>query len=51
MDKRTNSDLQNILHKTKDQVTQIPLKTGGELRCSWRASSSCSTSGTRRVTL
>ena len=38
-------------HKTKDRVTQTSLKTGGELRCSGRISSSCSTSGTRRVNL
>jgi hypothetical protein len=38
-------------HKTKDWVTRTPLKTGGELRCSGRVSSSCSTSGTRRVNL
>jgi hypothetical protein len=38
-------------HKTKDWVTQTPVKTGGELRCSRRVSSSCSTSGTRRVNL
>ena len=38
-------------HKTKDLVTRTPLKTGGELRCSERVSSSCSTSGTRRVNL
>jgi hypothetical protein len=38
-------------HKTKDRVTRIPLKTGGELRCSGRVSNSCSTSGTRRVNL
>jgi len=25
-------------HKTKDQVTRTPLKTGGELRCSGRES-------------
>jgi hypothetical protein len=30
-------------HKTKDRVTRIPLKTGSELRCSGRVSSSCST--------
>jgi hypothetical protein len=24
--KKTNNDLQNITHKTKDQVTQTPLK-------------------------
>ena len=33
-------------HKTKDRVTRTSLKTGGELRCSGRISSSCSTSGT-----
>jgi hypothetical protein len=38
-------------HKTKDRVTRIPLRTGGELRCSGRIDSSCSTSGTRRVNL
>jgi hypothetical protein len=38
-------------YKTKDRVKRTPLKTGGELRCSWRVSSSCSTSGTRRVNL
>jgi hypothetical protein len=31
-------------HKTKDRVTRIPLKTEGEMRCSGRVSSSCSTS-------
>jgi hypothetical protein len=35
-------------HKT---VTRITLKTGCELMCSGRVSSSCSTSGTRRVNL
>ena len=38
-------------YKTKDRVTRTPVKTGGELRCSERESSSCSTSGTRRVNL
>ena len=38
-------------YKTKDRVTRTPLKTSGELRCSGRVSSSCSTSGTRRVNL
>ena len=38
-------------YKTKDRVTRTPPKTGGELRCSGRVSSSCSTSGTRRVNL
>ena len=36
-------------YKTKDRVT--PLKFGGELRCSGRVSSSCSTSDIRRVNL
>ena len=38
-------------HKTKDRVTRTPLKTGGELKCSGRVNSSCSSSGTRRVNL
>ena len=38
-------------YKTKDRVTRTPLKTGGELRCSGRVSSSCSTSGTPHVNL
>ena len=29
-------------HKTKDRVTRTPLKTRGDLRCSWMISSSCS---------
>ena len=36
-------------HKTKDRVKRTPLKTGGELMCSGRVGSSCSTSDTRRV--
>jgi hypothetical protein len=36
---------------TYSHTTRTPLKTGGELRCSGRVSSSCSTSGTRRVDL
>jgi hypothetical protein len=36
-------------YKSKDRVTRTPLKTGSELRCSGRVSSSCSTSGTRCV--
>jgi hypothetical protein len=50
-DKRTNNDLQNITHKIKDRVARTPLKTWGELRCSRRVSSSCSTGGIRCVTL
>jgi hypothetical protein len=38
-------------YKTKDRVTRTPIKTGGKLMCSRRVSSSCSTSGTRRVNL
>ena len=41
----------NHTYKTKDRVTRTPLKTGGELRCSGRVSSSCSTSDSRRVNL
>ena len=38
-------------YKTKDRVTRTSPKTGGELRCSGRVGSSCSTSATRRVNL
>ena len=38
-------------HKTNDPVTRILIRAGVELRCSGRVSSSCSTSGTRRVNL
>ena len=38
-------------YKPKDRVTRAPLKTEGELKCSGRISSSCSTSDTRRVNL
>jgi hypothetical protein len=38
-------------YKTKDRVTRSPLKARGELRCSGRVNSSCSTSVTRRVNL
>jgi hypothetical protein len=50
-DKRTNNDLQNITHTTKDWATRTPLKTGGELRCSGGVGSYYSTSGTRCVIL
>ena len=38
-------------HRIKDRViiTRTPLKTGGELRCPGRVSSTCSTCGTRRI--
>jgi len=48
-DKRTNNDLQNVTHETKDRATRTPLKTGGELRCSKKVCNSCFTCGTRRV--
>jgi hypothetical protein len=38
-------------HKTKDRVQQTPLKTRGERRWPGRVSSSCPTSGTRRINL
>ena len=38
-------------YKTKDRVTRTPQKTEGEVRCSGRVGSSCSTSDTRRVNL
>jgi hypothetical protein len=38
-------------YKTKDRETRTPLKIGGELMCSGRVGSSCSTSDTRRVNL
>ena len=50
-DKRTNNDLKYITHKTKHRVTWTPLTIGGELRCSGWVTSSCSTSGARRVNL
>jgi hypothetical protein len=38
-------------HKAKNRLTRTPQKTWGELRCSGRVSSSCSTSDTRRASL
>ena len=38
-------------HKTKARITETPLKTGSELRCSGRVSSIFPTSDTRRVNL
>ena len=35
-EKKTNNDLQDITHTTKDRVTRTPIKTGGELMCSGR---------------
>jgi hypothetical protein len=50
-DKQKNNYLQNITQKTKDGARRTPLQIGGELRCSERISSSCSTCGTRCVVL
>ena len=43
--KRNNNDKQNIAQKTKDRATRTPLQTVGEVRCSGRVGSSCSTCG------
>jgi len=43
--------MQNISKKTKDRTTRTPLRTGRELRCSGRVSSSYSTRCTCRITL
>ena len=50
-DKRTNNDLQNTTHTTKDWATRTLLRAGYELRCSGRVNSSCSTSDTCHVTI
>jgi len=47
--KRANNDVHNTTQERK--TTRTPLKSGEELRCSRRVSSSCSTCGNRRVTL
>jgi hypothetical protein len=51
MAKRNKQRSTKHTYKTKDRVTRTPLKTGGELRCPGRVSSSCSTSDIRRVNL
>jgi len=48
MGKKINNNLQDITQKTKNQVTQTPLKTGGERSCCSMISSSCPTSDNRR---
>ena len=50
-EKSTKDKQRSTKHTHKDRVTRTPLKTGDELRCSGMVGSSCSTSGTRRVTL
>ena len=32
--KRTNNDLQDITHKTKDRIARTPFKAGSDLKCS-----------------
>jgi len=49
--KRTNNDLQNTTRKIKRLGYMNPTNIGGELGCSRRVNSSCSTSDTRRVIL
>ena len=49
-DNRTNNYLQNTTQKTEDCATRTVLKTDGELECSGRVSSSCSTNNNRHVT-
>ena len=51
MAKRKSTKGQTTINKTKDRVTRTTLKTGSELRCSGRVSSSFSTSDTHRVNL
>jgi hypothetical protein len=48
-EKRTNNDLQSI--HIQHLVTRTPLKTGGILMCFGMEGSSCSTRGTRGLTL
>ena len=48
-DKRTNNYVPSITQKTKDRAIPTRLNTGDELMCAGRASSSCSTCVTRRV--
>ena len=49
-DQKKKNNLQYITKKTKDWATRTPLKTRDKLRCSGRVSSSCSISGTHRIT-
>ena len=51
MAKRKSTKGQTTIYKTKDRVTRTPLKIEGELKCSGRVSSCCSTRDTRRINL
>ena len=46
MNKLTNNNVETTTQRTKDQATRNPLKHEGELGCSERVSSSCSTCST-----
>jgi len=48
MDKKRST---RHIHNTKDRVSRTRMKTGGQLWCSGKVSSSSSTSDTRRVNL
>jgi hypothetical protein len=48
---KTKKTMRSTPQKTKARETRTSLKTGGELMCSLRVSSSCLTRGTRRTTL
>jgi len=50
-DEKDKKTMRNTTQKTKERETGTSLKTGGELMCSVRVSSSCFTRGTRRTTL
>ena len=51
IDKQFNDLQKNYTESIKIKQDEPQQKTGGELRCPGRVGSSCSTSGTRRVTL
>ena len=50
MAKRSTKGQTTIYKTHKDRATRTSIKTGGELRCSGRIGSSCSTSSTYRAT-
>ena len=49
--RKPENNLQSTIQETQDRETRTPLKTGDDIRCTGRVSSSCSTSTTRHVTL
>ena len=50
-DKGTQNDQQNITQKSKDRETRTPLTTGDAPKCVVRVVISCSTSGTRHLSI